>query len=92
MSNPSANMSDTKRLTVIDIVAESLRRDGFGGLVAPDGPCGCELDDLAPCGGDISACRAGYRHADPRPDHPNGWAIWPSATPPSVEQWSRVEY
>ncbi len=37
-----------------------LRRHGFDGLCSKH--CGCELDDLMPCGdGRIARCRPGYR-------------------------------
>jgi len=78
--------------TVIEIVRAHLKAEGFGGLVADGAECGCELDDLAPCGGDISRCEAGYKHTDPRGGDPQAWAIWRQKEPPTDEQWEGVEY
>jgi hypothetical protein len=77
---------------VIEIVKAHLIARGFSGLVAEDASCGCELDDLVPCGNDCSGCRAGYKHKDPRSEYPHGWAIWEQKEPPSDEQWSNVDY
>lgn len=79
-------------MRVIEILKAKLDADGFGGLVADGGECGCELDDLAPCGNEFSMCKAGYKHLDPRPENVNGWAIWEKKEPPSDEQWEEVEY
>lgn len=79
-------------MRVIEIIKESLKEKGFSGLIHGDGECGCEIDDLAPCGIDISECRAGYKHCDPRPEHPNGFSIWDQKEPPTAEQWEQVEY
>jgi hypothetical protein len=68
-------MSDTKhtkRTTVITIVADYLRANGFGGLVADGAECGC---DLAPCCSEISHCRPGYKHLTPSPDAESDWVI-----------------
>lgn len=50
--------------TVRDILIVCLHNCGYGGLYNDDG-CGCGLADLAPCGGDPMACRAGYRRETP---------------------------
>ena len=34
----------------LDEVKEKLKAGGFTGLYNNDGPCGCHIDDLAPCG------------------------------------------
>ena len=40
-----------------------LRKTGFSGLYSTADECGCEIDDLAPCGEyDPSICKPGYRH------------------------------
>lgn len=78
--------------TVIEIVKAHLRAEGFGGLKTPDGECGCELEDLVPCSSDCSRCEPGYKHADPRPENPGGWAIWRQKEPPTAEQWAPVDY
>lgn len=41
------------------IIQQYLRANGFDGLAA-DG-CGCGIDDLAPCGGDITDCKPAKR-------------------------------
>ena len=78
--------------TVIEIVKAGLTSGGFDGLVAEGGECGCELSDLAPCGGDFSSCIAGFKHMDPRPGHENDWAIWPRQRTPTQEEWEGVQY
>ena len=61
--------------TVIEIVKEHLVANGFDGLVQVDAECGCLCDDLAPCGGDYSACEPGYRgvHEEGNADD---WAMY----------------
>jgi hypothetical protein len=79
--------------TVIEIVKAHLTANGFGGLVAPMGDCGCEIDDLVPCTSDCSQCMPGYKHMDPRhPDDPHSFAIWKQKEPPTDEQWATVCY
>lgn len=46
--------------TVRTIVADWLKRNGYGGLYY-SGVCGCELDDLMPCEESNPNCAAGYR-------------------------------
>jgi len=75
--------------TVIEIVAEHLRANGFGGLVSVGGGCGCELGDLVPCTSDCSQCEPGYKHDDPRMK--GEWAIWKQKETPTAEQWEGVE-
>lgn len=80
-------------MTVIQIVRKHLEDNGYTGLVAPMGDCGCELSDLAPCCSEISQCAPGYKHMDPRqPDDPHSFAIWKQKEAPTAEQWERVVY
>lgn len=49
-------------LTVRTILAEWLKANGYDGLCNPWAECGCEVDDLMPCGGEgCDGCVAGYR-------------------------------
>jgi hypothetical protein len=75
--------------TVIQIVREGLKADGYSGLVAPDNSCGCALDDLQPCAGDFSGCVAGYKHCDPL--RPGVWSIFRSKETPSQEVLDGIE-
>lgn len=61
-------------LTVIEIIKKHLIDNNFDGLVKPvsfgEDPdahygCGCELNDLQPCGSDFSQCKPGYKYKDP---------------------------
>lgn len=61
---------------VIEIVKAHLVSGGFDGLVMPDAECGCLLDDLAPCGGDISDCEPGYRGVQPDDAILDGWSMY----------------
>lgn len=45
--------------TVQAMVYDRLREDGYDGLYNDD--CGCEIDDLVPCGAIEENCRAGYK-------------------------------
>lgn len=76
----------------IEEVKADLIANGFQGLVAEGAECGCELDDLVPCGGDCSQCIPGYKHADPRPEQAGSWAIWKQKEPPTAKQWALVQY
>jgi hypothetical protein len=54
-------MNDERRsVTVIDIVREYLKANGYDGLWIED-ECGCEIEDLAPCGEMRLGCQAGYK-------------------------------
>ena len=46
-------------VTVIDIVKEFLRSEGFDGLYNP-GMCSCALPDIVPCGTVQTWCRPGW--------------------------------
>jgi hypothetical protein len=58
-------MTTTK--TVLAIVEETLRREGYDGLAQRDGMCSCFVGDLAPCGMIEGHCEAGYRIPCPGP-------------------------
>lgn len=47
-------------LTVNDMIKRFLKDNGYDGLFY-DGECGCELNDLVPCGADPSQCEPGYK-------------------------------
>jgi len=44
-------------MTLKELVITALKEKGYSGLCDPDAPCGCGLDDIAPCG---SACNIIY--------------------------------
>ena len=48
-------------MEVCEIVEEYLRKNKCDGLWNPETECGCEVDDLAPCGEGYFNCVAGYR-------------------------------
>ena len=77
--------------TVIQIVAEHLRANGYSGLRNEDG-CGCEVDDLQPCGDDFAKCEAGYKHSDPREGRKHVWAIFSKPEPPMLETFDLLEH
>lgn len=45
--------------SVIEMVGEYLKSNGYDGLAADE--CGCFIDDLAPCGEIGGYCKAGHR-------------------------------
>ena len=44
------------------MVKNWLIENGYTGLVNTDVPCGCELEDLIPCGSPTPECAGGYKH------------------------------
>lgn len=54
-------------MTDLSRLADDLRKGGYDGLYCTEEPCGCELDDLAPCGMDPQGeeglwyCKPAYR-------------------------------
>lgn len=68
--------------TAIEILCEGLRAGGYDGLFNPDMECGCDTDDLAPCGEiELSGCVAGVKAACTKDcahecaDEPGVWHI-----------------
>ena len=49
------------KMNVKSIVAEYLKANKYDGLCCLDVPCGCLLEDLAPCGEMSEKCRPGHR-------------------------------
>lgn len=47
-------------MNVQEIVIQYLRQNGFDGLYYP-GECGCEINDLAPCGEMTGQCEPGVK-------------------------------
>ena len=48
----------------LDIIIRYLQNHGYDGLYH-ETECGCEIDNLAPCGNDFSECKPGYKVAPP---------------------------
>ena len=46
---------------VLSIVCNHLEQFGYDGLYNSDVPCGCNTEDLIPCGMDCSSCLPGYQ-------------------------------
>lgn len=76
--------------SVIKIVADHLRANGYSGL-RNEGECGCELGDLHPCGDDFAQCEVGYKHSDPREGRGHVWAIFKSPEPPMLEAFDLLD-
>jgi len=54
-------------MTVLEIVEKYLRDNGYDGLCSDD--CGCDLEDLASCGGEsLANCEPGYKSPCPGPE------------------------
>jgi hypothetical protein len=59
---------------LLDLLKQSLKAQGYEGLCS-DG-CGCDIEDLAPCGNCWCQCSPGYRHAvDPGKNYGFEWEI-----------------
>jgi len=56
-------------MTVIEIVREYLKREGYDGLFNAESECGCLFDNLAPCSFMCDECEAGYKHPCTCGDH-----------------------
>jgi hypothetical protein len=75
------------------IVAAWLRAQGFDGLVARDGSCGCAMKDLMPCSSPGADCEPAYKHCDSRPGkNPEAWAMFAQKEPPTKEQWDATGF
>ena len=46
-------------MDIRQIVEQWLRANNYDGLCSED--CGCEVDDLMPCGEYVNDCEAGYK-------------------------------
>jgi hypothetical protein len=65
-------------MTILEIVREYLKANGYDGLCNPDAECGCVLDDLMPCSEPGMECQAGHRvKPGPDDDPDNEWLIVP---------------
>lgn len=56
-------------LSVKEVMKKWLANRGYQGLCSED--CGCDIDDLFPCGEYCGACRAAYRFECERCDRKN---------------------
>lgn len=64
-------------MTIIEIVKQHLKAVGADGLCAPS-ECGCELSDLAPCGGLPSDCVPGWKGAPCEDQDADDWLMYSS--------------
>ena len=48
-------------MNVKEIISEYLTQNGYEGLFNEGSECGCLLDDLCPCDGEIGNCEPGYK-------------------------------
>ena len=65
-------MSATNKsnLTVLEIIREYLKKNGFDGLYNRELGCGCSINNLNPCGDINIDCTAGYQvEAPPGADY-----------------------
>lgn len=54
-------MKVIKNITVLGIIEEYLKKNGYDGLYSPDDECACGIGDLAPCTDIQGECMPGYR-------------------------------
>lgn len=52
-------------MELYDIVKNWLKENGYDGLCLPGEGCGCDLEDLMPCGSPAEYCEAGYKQRAP---------------------------
>lgn len=90
-----------RKIEIIADVRQRLEAQGFSGLYSPDAPCGCVIDDLAPCGEChvehddqeaeewLNGCEAGYKHIDER-SSTSEWIVSSSKDHPSPEEFDSV--
>lgn len=79
--------------TVLSIITERLKADGFDGLCHPPTDCACGLDDLlGPCEGAQRDCRAAYKIKTPGGETWFTVAFDHRPTEKEVEDyWMRIE-
>jgi hypothetical protein len=65
-------------MNVLGIVKEWLESHRHDGLYNPDACCGCQVSDLAPCGGeDVAECLPGHKiPCDPETCDADGDCPW----------------
>ena len=54
-------------MNVKQIVLQYLKENGYDGLASDDGECGCDLENLMPCGFQDTFCEAAHKEK-PAPD------------------------
>lgn len=58
---------------VVVLLADGMARNGYSGLISPDGGCRCRIDNLVECRGDPSHCEPGQVHVNPK--QPTDWTV-----------------
>ena len=61
-------------MTVKEIIKEYLKTNGYGGLYS--GFCGCEMEDLFPCGEYCGQCEPGYKVLVPEDEREYDECLW----------------
>jgi len=51
-------------MTVIEIIKEYLEKNNYDGLCCSDVPCGCGINNMAPCCDNIMDCQPAYLKKD----------------------------
>ena len=65
-------------MTIGDIIKKYLEDNHLNGLCNSDAHCGCERDDLFPCGGPCDQCEVGVKvHFSTTCDEGCNWHIVP---------------